>query len=66
MELIPEICCTCRFGTMIPAVVAEIRQSVFWCRQGVPRVAGRVDCPCYSRGNALEEAYRLIPINRSH
>jgi hypothetical protein len=54
MDTIPTLCCTCRFGTMIPAVVAATRTSVFWCRQGVPRVADRRNCPCYARGSPLE------------
>ena len=54
MDTIPALCCTCRFGTMIPAMVAATRTSVFWCRQGVPRVADRSTCPCYARGSPLE------------
>jgi hypothetical protein len=61
MDTVPALCCTCRFGTMIPAVVAAARTSVFWCRQGVPRVADRSSCPCYARGSPLEAAAEPRP-----
>lgn len=54
MDTVPALCCTCRFGTMIPAMVAATRTSVFWCRQGVPRMADRRSCPCYARGSPLD------------
>jgi len=61
MDTVPALCCTCRFGTMIPAMVAAARTSVFWCRQGVPRVADRSSCPCYARGSPVEVAAEPRP-----
>lgn len=55
VETIPLLCCSCRHGTMIPASIAEVRRSVFWCRQGVPREPERMSCPCYSRESRGEE-----------
>ena len=65
MDTVPALCCTCRFGTMIPAMVAAARTSVFWCRQGVPRVADRGTCPCYARGSPLEVAEEPRPRPRN-
>jgi hypothetical protein len=65
MDTVPALCCTCRFGTMIPAVVAAARTSVFWCRQGVPRVEDRSSCLCYARGSPLEAGADPRPRRRT-
>jgi hypothetical protein len=55
MDLLPPICCSCRHGLVIPALVAASGQAVFWCRRDIGSPPARDACPAYEREPAREE-----------
>jgi hypothetical protein len=55
MDLLPPICCSCRHGLVIPALVAASRQAVFWCRRDIVSPPSRDACPGFEREMTREE-----------